>query len=218
VDDPEMFIRLPVEEDHAEVAETMAGLPASLEDLGLAVSTGPVVDFRLRDHLRRQLETGDAVPLLYPASVRASEVTWPPDGTRKPCAISRAARNWLVPDGNYVLVRRFTAKEERRRVVAALLKEGQLGFDELGLENHLNYFHKDGIGLDQQLGQGLTAYLNSSFVDRFVRLFSGHTQVNASDLRALRYPTVTQLCELADSASPDSAPSALIATFSNSKA
>jgi adenine-specific DNA-methyltransferase len=217
VDDPEAFIRLPVDQDHAEIAGTMAGLPARLEDLGMAVSTGPVVDFRLRDHLRRKPGTDDAVPLLYPASVRASEVTWPANGTRKPCAISRAARNWLVPDGNYVLVRRLTAKEESRRVVAALLREGQLGFDELGLENHLNYFHGNGNGLDHRLGQGLTKYLNSSFVDRYIRLFSGHTQINASDLRALRYPSLAQLYELA-AAAPDSDTDALITGFSKPEA
>lgn len=217
VDDPETFIRLPVDQDHAEIAGTMAGLPARLEDLGVAVSTGPVVDFRLRDHLRKKAGADDAVPLIYPASVRAFEITWPANGTRKPCAISRAARNWLVPDGNYVLVRRLTAKEESRRVVAALLQEGQLGFDELGLENHLNYFHGNGNGLDHRLGKGLTKYLNSSFVDRYIRLFSGHTQINASDLRALRYPSVAQLYELAAGAA-DSDIDALITGFSRTEA
>jgi adenine-specific DNA-methyltransferase len=217
IDDSEAFIRLPVDQDHAEIAGVMAGLPARLGDLSVAVSTGPVVDFRLRDHLRRKAGTDDAVPLLYPASVRASEVTWPTNGTRKPCAISRAARNWLVPDGNYVLVRRLTAKEENRRVVAALLHEGQLGFDELGLENHLNYLHANGAGLDHRLGEGLTKYLNSSFVDRYIRLFSGHTQINASDLRALRYPSAAQLHQLA-TAAPDSDTDALIAAFSKPKA
>jgi adenine-specific DNA-methyltransferase len=200
VDDPEAFIRLPVDRDHTEIAGTMAGLPARLGDLGIAVSTGPVVDFRLRDHLRRTPGGDDAVPLLYPASVRASEITWPAPKSRKPCAISRAAHSWLVPDGNYVLVRRLTAKEESRRVVAALLREGQLGCDEIGLENHLNYFHGNGNGLDRRLGLGLTKYLNSSFVDRYIRLFSGHTQINASDLRALRYPSLAQLCRLPASA------------------
>lgn len=217
IDDSERFIRVPVDEDHAEIAGIMAGLPARLEDLGVTVSTGPVVDFRLRDHLRGKAGAGDAVPLLYPASVRASEITWPANGRRKPCAISRTAHNWLVPDGNYVLVRRLTAKEEDRRVVAALLSEGQLGFDELGLENHLNYFHANGDGLDRRLGQGLTRYLNSSFVDRHIRLFSGHTQINASDLRALRYPTAAQLHRLA-AAAPDSDTDALIAGFSKPKA
>jgi adenine-specific DNA-methyltransferase len=37
------------------------------------------------------------------------------------------------------------------------------------------------------------AYLNSQEVDDYFRVFSGHTQVNATDLRRLRYPTIEQL-------------------------
>jgi adenine-specific DNA-methyltransferase len=58
----------------------------------------------------------------------------------------------------------------------------------LGFENHLNYFHADGHGLDRNLAVGLFAYLNSTMVDQYFRRFSGHTQVNATDLRKLSYP------------------------------
>ena len=58
----------------------------------------------------------------------------------------------------------------------------------LGFENHLNYFHANGRGLDRNLAVGLFAFLNSTEVDQYFRRFSGHTQVNASDLRKLVYP------------------------------
>lgn len=215
-DDPEAFIRLPVDEDQAEVASRMASLPAKLEDLGLTVSTGPVVDFRVREHLRATIATGDAVPLLYPATVCGSRVIWPPADSRKSCAISSGGDTdrWLLPDGDYVLVRRFSAKEERRRVVAGLLKQGQLGFERIGLENHLNYFHRDGQGIDEEgLAIGLTAYLNSSFVDTYIRLINGHTQINASDLRALRYPSPAQLRRLATTGGSGSDVESLIEGF-----
>lgn len=35
---------------------------------------------------------------------------------------------------------------------------------------------------------GLFAFLNSTVVDQYFRRFSGHTQVNATDLRTLSYP------------------------------
>ena len=47
--------------------------------------------------------------------------------------------------------------------------------------------------LNLTLARGLAAYLNSSLVDEFFRLFNGHTQVNATDLRNLKYPTIDQL-------------------------
>jgi adenine-specific DNA-methyltransferase len=43
------------------------------------------------------------------------------------------------------------------------------------------------------LAKGLAAFLNSTLVDIYFRQFNGHTQVNATDLRNLRYPTRTEL-------------------------
>lgn len=40
---------------------------------------------------------------------------------------------------------------------------------------------------------GLSYWLNSSIVDNFFRTFSGHTQVNATDLRTLRFPSLSAL-------------------------
>jgi adenine-specific DNA-methyltransferase len=93
----------------------------------------------------------------------------------------------------YVLTRRFTAKEEPRRVVAALYDPTLLSEPLVGFENHLNYYHRDGNGLPMDLARGLVAYLNSTFVDAYFRQFNGHTQVNATDLRNLKYPTKAQL-------------------------
>lgn len=67
----------------------------------------------------------------------------------------------------------------------------------VGFENHLNYFHATGRGLSANIARGLALYLNSSLFDRYFRLFSGHTQVNATDLRKMRYPSREQLIRLA---------------------
>jgi adenine-specific DNA-methyltransferase len=58
----------------------------------------------------------------------------------------------------------------------------------VGFENHINYFHHDGRPLERLLAKGLVAFLNSTLVDIYFRQFNGHTQVNAQDLKALRYP------------------------------
>src|SRR5262249_56228936 len=63
----------------------------------------------------------------------------------------------------------------------------------VAFENPLNIFHARGGGLDRDLAVGLSYWLNSSIVDDFFRTFSGNTQVNATDLRALRFPPVNAL-------------------------
>jgi adenine-specific DNA-methyltransferase len=66
----------------------------------------------------------------------------------------------------------------------------------LGFENHLNVFHKGRYGLEEKLARGLSIFLNSTFVDDYFRCFSGHTQVNANDLRRLKYPSRAALEKL----------------------
>ena len=104
----------------------------------------------------------------------------------------------MVPNETYVLTKRFTSKEERRRVVAVVSDPTRFPAktEQLGIENHVNYFHIDGGGLPKGLAKGLAAYLNSSLVDCFFRQFNGHTQVNATDLRSLRYPDLATLKEM----------------------
>ena len=61
----------------------------------------------------------------------------------------------------------------------------------LGFENHLNVFHEDKRGLPENLAHGLAAFLNTTAVDDHFRRFNGHTQVNATDLRLMKYPSRT---------------------------
>jgi adenine-specific DNA-methyltransferase len=195
--DPDVFIHLPGAEGDDRVMERMAGFETTLEELGLEVSTGRVVDFRAREHLRQDPAKG-AAPLLYPCHFADGFVRWPAPGRKKPnaIAISEATRDLLVASGCYVLTKRFSAKEERRRVVAAVCDPERVGGEWLGFENHLNYFHARGEGLSPALAKGLAMFLNSSLLDRQFRLFSGHTQVNATDLRKLRYPSREQLLRM----------------------
>lgn len=192
-DDPESFIHLVADQVGEHVATLMQRLPATLPELGLVVSTGRVVDFRAKPHLRAH--PGPAtVPLIYPGHFAAGYVCWPGTQTRKPNALAaEVPADQLVANEHYVLTKRFTSKEEKRRVVAAVYDADRIAAAQVGFENHLNYFHAKGHGLPLPLARGLAAFLNSTVVDTYFRQFNGHTQVNATDLRSLRYPTRAQL-------------------------
>lgn len=193
--DPERFIHLIVDDTGDAVAEAMARMPHTLAELRLNVSTGPVVDFRVKDRLRDMPAAG-TVPLIYPGHFEDGQIVWPQPDVGKANALHTDGKHipgLTVPSADYVLVRRFSAKEERRRVVAAVIAAKDFQGPAIGLENHLNYFHHSGEGLSAELARGLALYLNSTFVDEYFRQFSGHTQVNASDLRNIRYPSIEQL-------------------------
>lgn len=193
--DPDTVVHIPVDGDAAHSA--MRNFQCTLEDLRLQVSTGRVVDFRARAFLRSR-PGPDTVPLVYPTHLRAGLVEWPNGHTRKPNAIvaDEGIQDQLVPSGFYVLTKRFSAKEERRRIVAAVFDPRRVSSTLVGFENHLNYFHRHGGGLPETLARGLAVFLNSTVVDQYFRRFSGHTQLNAADLRRLPYPSEEQLRRL----------------------
>lgn len=187
-DDKNRFVFIASNNMEQNVVDRMGRFSATIEDLGIEVSTGPVVDFRLKTDLRKSHETG-TVPLLYPGHFRDGELQWPKE-TKKPNAIyvSDESRKWLwLNSGHFVVTKRFSTKEERRRIVASTY-DGALPGELIGFENHLNVFHSKQQGLAEEFARGLELYLNSSLVDRYFRLFNGHTQVNATDLRSLVYP------------------------------
>ncbi len=208
--DSEQFIRLPSDGRFSDADFSLTRLQAKLADLDLTVSTGRVVDFRARDFLRRAPDT-DTVPLVYPCHFNGGWVHWPCAKSRKPNAIvlHDETRELLVPEGVYVLVKRFSAKEERRRIVACIWDSSRTVGGPVGFENHLNYFHIRGGGLDLTFARGLAAFLNSTVLDDYFRLFSGHTQVNATDLRSLSYPTCDALMRLGKNVEPGSSQAAI---------
>ena len=191
--DMEQFIHIPTATGQTNVPILCTH---TLHNIGLEVCTGPVVDFRLKDYWRDEPDNG-TVPLLYPHHFSEGALCWPKPH-KKPNALQLAndASKWLMPRGHYVLVKRFTTKEERRRLVAYHLPYEALDAAYIGFENHWNVFHIGKHGMDEDTARGLTTFLNSTMLDEHFRAFSGHTQVNATDLRNMRYPSREQLQKL----------------------
>jgi len=197
--DPERFIHVPTSPEKNAI-ELSEAIRYTLADLGITVSTGPIVDFRLKEYLRDMPGEG-SVPLLYPGHLSSTGTTWPIEGMKKPNAIERNAdtEKWLYPSGFYCVVRRFSSKEEKRRIVANVVKPSAFGdVPVLGFENHLNLFHENKRGLPEALAHGLAVYLNTTAADEIFRRFNGHTQVNATDLKAMKYPSREILIKLGE--------------------
>ena len=190
--DPEFFIRIATNEQLQE--ENNAIFSVSLSELGLAVSTGPIVSHRMKEFLEQDPQD-DSVPLLYPHHFVDRQLQYPKEH-KKPNAIrvTPDSKKWLMPNnGFYVIVRRFSSKEEKRRIVANVINPNDIDKEWIGFDNCWNVFHIKKQGFDHATAMGLACFLNSSLLDNYFRIFSGHTQVNATDLRNMRYPTLENL-------------------------
>lgn len=190
--DKRKFIHIAAHERDQAIIDRLSYFNSTLDDIQLQVSTGPVVDFRLKEDLRQNIENG-AVPLLYPTHLNGS-VNWPKDSKKaNAISISNKSKRWLWDNsGNFLIVKRFSSKEEKRRIVAAHY-DGSLPGELIGFDNKLNVFHSSKQGFEKVVALGLYVYLNSTLLDKYYRLFGGHTQVNATDLRAICYPDIKSL-------------------------
>ena len=181
---------IPVCVEDLELVKVVREWPNTLGSLGLDISTGPVVPFRAKRFLTDGASELPAVPLLWMHHVRPMQVEWPSTGGGKAqwIKVMPESAKLLLKDDTYVLLRRFSAKEEKRRLVAAPLFHGFLNADMVGLENHLNYIRGVSRKLDEELAYGLATLLNSTFLDRYFRVSNGNTQVSATELRAMPLP------------------------------
>lgn len=190
-DDPEKYIHIPIP---GSCSSPNLSLSKTLfSELQIMVSTGPVVDFRYKQDLCENFQT-DSVPLLYPIHFRNFHINWPKK-TKKPNAIvfNTVTEKLLYQTGYYVVVKRFSSKEEKKRIVASIIEPDAFTTNYLAFENHLNVFHISKKGLKKDFAYGLMVYLNTQYIDAQFRLFSGHTQVNVSDLKKLKYPSKREI-------------------------
>lgn len=186
-------LRFPSAESTGNV---IPGWTETLGTLGLRVATGPVVAFRAK-HLLSEVEVAGSVPLIWMNHVNPMRVTWPLGG-RKPDNLigGQEAKGLVVGAGNYVLVRRFSPKEQSRRIVAAPLFERDVAGDGYAFENHLNYVFKARGSLTPDEAFGFAAILNSRRLDAWFRSLAGNTQVSATEMRAMPLPRWEAIREL----------------------
>ena len=193
------ILHLPTSDIDTHLLQVFKQWDNRLATYGLEISTGPVVPFRTPALLTsaQHVYKGEAVPLLWLQHVHHMNIQWPIEQLDKPQGISlQADTKLLVKNTTQVILRRFSAKEEPRRITAAVLFANTFNTDYIGLENHLNYLYRAKGMLSHEEATGIAAFLNSTLVDRYFRITNGNTQVSATELRQLPLPSWNQLTNI----------------------
>jgi len=128
-----LVLHLPVSDIDTHLLQAFRRWHATLATYGLEISTGPVVPFRSSVMLASvdKVKQGEAVPLLWLRHVHPMHVEWPLEGFNKPQGVllRPASQKLFVKNTTLVILRRFSAKEEPRRITAAVLPDRAFGTD-----------------------------------------------------------------------------------------
>ncbi|MBR3040571.1 MAG: DNA methyltransferase, partial [Lachnospiraceae bacterium] len=101
---------------------------------------------------------------------------------------------------NYVFIKRFTAKEEHRRLQCGVYSPSDFEeYEYIGTQNKINFVDKvDGGEMDTQTTYGIYALLNSTLFDMYYRILNGSTQVNSTEINNIPVPPVDLIKEIGE--------------------
>ena len=183
----EQYVYLVTSQNELDVLQKVNAFNAPMPSIGLRMKTGLTVDFRNRE-LLRNTNGGGTVPLFYSQHIKDGRVTFPIGKENE--YISDELPGLVQLNRNYLFVKRFTAKEERRRLQCAVyLAEQYPEYSKISTQNKINFIDTiDNTEMTAELVCGLYIVLNSTLYDMYYRILNGSTQVNATEMNSIHIP------------------------------
>lgn len=188
---------LPRSGSQVALAERLNTMPHRLSDYGFGVSTGQFVWNRHTEQLRSHSER-DCYPIIWAEAVNA-DGTFHFQAERRahlPYVKIKEGQDFLLNQEPCILVQRTTAKEQKRRLIAAVIPNSFV-FEHPGfvVENHLNMLYTCGAKPRVAL-RTMATLLNSTTLDQAFRCVSGSVAVSAYELNSLPLPEAAQMAQL----------------------
>jgi len=197
------ILHLPTSETDEQIIKIFRNWTGSLNAFDLEISTGPVVDFRSEEMISIK-KRKNSVPLIWLHNITPMKTIWPLNNGYKGktkgqyITFSDESKSRLVDNRNYVFLRRFSTKDENRRLIASPYFKGTSETLMLGIENHLNYIYHKKRELSDVETFGIAAILNSKLFDLYFRTFNGNINVSATELRDFPLPDFKLIQSLGD--------------------
>lgn len=187
VNGDDCYVYLVTNEDEANILKTLNSLSETLPSIGLKMKTGLTVDFRNREALRDCAEE-NAVPLFYSQHIQDGKVVFPVGKEHEYIVTDQSGLR--QQNTNYLFVKRFTAKEEHRRLQCGVyLARKHPEYAEISTQNKINFIC--GLReLSECVVYGLYVLFNSTLYDCYYRILNGSTQVNSTEINAMPVPSM----------------------------
>lgn len=190
----ELYVYLVTDEKEVAILDQLQRWDKTLPDIGLKMKTGLTVDFRNWEILRNEEEEG-AIPLFYAQHIKQGEVHFP---IQKEHEYVVTEQKGLMQDNrNYLFVKRFTAKEEPRRLQCGIyLAKKFPQYSKISTQNKINFIDGMLTEMSECLVYGLYVLFNSSIYDSYYRILNGSTQVNSTEINAMPVPDLDTIQEM----------------------
>lgn len=188
------YVYLVTDEKEVSVLEQLHRFGKTLPDIGLKMKTELTVDFRNREMLRNEAEDG-AIPLFYSQHIKQGEVQFPIQKEHEYVVTNQ--KGLMQDNRNYLFVKRFTAKEEKRRLQCGVyLSKKYPQYKKISTQNKINFV--DGLitEMSECLVYGLYVIFNSTLYDEYYRILNGSTQVNSTEINAMPVPDLESIQEM----------------------
>lgn len=188
---PEKYVYLVTNNTELKVLQTFNRWGNTLPSIGLKMRTGLTVNFRSREYLRNEAEK-ETVPLLYPQHIREGYVVFPVQ--RKFEYITTDKKGLLQRNKNYLIVKRFTTKEEKRRLQCGIYLSSDFPeYKQISTQNKVNFIEGIDFDMNKEQVYGLYVLFNSTIYDQYYRILNGSTQVNSTEVNAMPVPALSEI-------------------------
>lgn len=190
-------VYLPVNGRDETILELFRSWDGNMEKYGIKISTGPVVAFRAYDNIVSEASK-DTAPLYWLHNVVKMLCDHPVEkkGKGQYIKIAPETKTILLPNKNYVLLRRFSSKDDDSRLIAAPYFGNMSHSEFVGIENKLNYIYRPKGHMRRDEVMGITALLDSELFDAYFRTFNGNINVSATELRMMPLPPIETIREI----------------------
>lgn len=180
------YVYLVTTDEEVSVLKRLQGFKRTLPEIGAKMKTGLTVDFRNSEFLCDNEEKG-AIPLFYSQHIKHGMVNFP---IQKPHEYIVTNKCGLMQDNkNYLFVKRFTAKEEARRLQCGVyLAKDYPQYDKISTQNKINFIDCIFGEMSECLVYGLYVIFNSTLYDKYYRILNGSTQVNSTEINNMPIP------------------------------
>lgn len=193
------ILHLPSSTHEIKVIRLFKSWQGDLNAYDIQVSTGPVVSFRAKKFIHSQpQEEILLVPLYWLHNSTKMTLTWPLNqkGKGEYIQACEESLSLLLPNKNYVFLRRFSSKDDANRLIATPYFADTSEADLIGVENHLNYIYRPNGHLERNEILGLAALLNSAMFDTYFRTYNGNINVSATELREMPLPPLETIKQI----------------------